>query len=116
MSWVLEIHLVVAFLVLLCAIVFSWNSLGQRVMNVVVSVQVLIGLIAVGMLGPRVGTLGPAIWWHLASAIAALIVYVLARRLGDRPGGRRTGMLLGALGFVLVVVGFYLGLHMAGRV
>lgn len=116
MDWLLEIHLVFAFLVLLCALVFSWSSLGRRVMNVVLGIQILIGLAAVGMLGPGVRAIAPAIWWHLGVTIAALIVYVVARRLGDRPGGKLTGMLLGGLGLALVIFGLYLGLHMAGRV
>ena len=116
MSMVLEIHLVFAFLVLLCALVFSWNSLGQRVMGAVLGAQILIGVIAVGMLGKGVSALAPSIWWHLAVAIAALLAYMLARRLGDRPGGKLAGIALGALGLVLVIVGLYIGLHMAGRV
>lgn len=116
MELLLEIHLVFAFLVLLCALVFSWSALGQRVMNVVIGIQILIGLAAVGMMGAGVRALAPTIWWHLGVAVAALLVYVAARRFGERPGGRRSGILMGALGLVLVIVTLYLGLHMAGRV
>jgi len=116
MTFVLEAHLVLAFLVVFCAVVFSWNSMGRRVMSVVVGLQFLLGLVAAGMMGAAHETLSPVIFAHILCALGALIAYPLARRLGDRPGGGPTGMALGALGFVLVLVGFYLGLHMAGRV
>ncbi|MHB8146250.1 MAG: hypothetical protein ACYDGM_03175 [Vulcanimicrobiaceae bacterium] len=116
MTFLLEAHWLLAFLVVFCAIIFSWNSMGRRVMSVVVGLQFLLGLIVAGVMGAAHETLSPAIFAHILCALGALIAYPLARRLGDRPGGAAIGMALGALGFVLVLGGFYLGLHMAGRV
>lgn len=116
MTILLEAHLVLAFLVAFCAIVFSWNSMGRSVMSALVGLQFLLGLAVAGMMGAAHEALPPIIFAHILCALGALIVYPLARRLGDRPGGAATGMALGGLGVVLVFLGFYLGLHMAGRV
>ena len=109
MNILVETHLVIAFLVLLCAAVFSWNSMGRRVMSVIAGLQVLIGLVVAGVLGAKHIPLSPLSMVHLLCAVVLLAIYVLARRLGDRPGGERIGMVLGALGLVLVIVTIVLG-------
>ncbi len=116
MTFLLEAHWLLAFLVVFCAIVFSWNSMGRRVMSVVVGLQFLAGIVVAGVMGAAHQTLPPVVFVHILCALGALVAYPLARRLGDRPGGGAIGMMLGTLGFVLVLVTFYLGLHMAGRV
>jgi hypothetical protein len=116
MSIVLEIHLAVGFLVALCALIFTWNSMGRRVMNAVLGLQVLIGFVVAGMLGAALSALGSAVWLHIVCAILALLAYGFSRRIGDRPGGAGRGLALAIAGFVLVFVTIYLGWHLAGRV
>lgn len=112
---ILEIHLVVAFFVALCAVIFSWNSMGRRVMNAVTGLQFLVGLITAGILGANHIPMQPAIGAHAASALLAMVCYIFARREGDRAGGSRRAMVLSVLGVVFVFISIYLGLHMAGK-
>jgi hypothetical protein len=111
MNLLIDTHFIVAFLVALCALVFSWNSMGRRVMNAVAGLQLLIGLILAGVLGARHTPLSPLTLVHLLCAVGVLVIYVLAKRLGDRPGGERIGLILGALGVILVFVTIALGLQ-----
>ena len=90
--------------------------MGRRVMNAVVGLQVLVGLIVAGLMGAALGPQMASVGLHLLCGAGALVAYIFARRLGDRPGGARTGMMLGALGLVFILIGFYLGLHMVGKV
>lgn len=118
MSILATVHFVLAFLVLLCALVFSWNSRGRRVMNAVLGLQVLVGIVYAvpffmqGALGPGV----PMIWGHVGGALAALVAYALARRLGDRPGGAGTGLALSVAGLLCICATIYLGFHLAGQI
>lgn len=114
MNYIPTIHFGLAYLVGLCALVFSWNSLGRRVMNVVLGLQFLAGLVLAGTFGAQHLPLPPALWLHLTGSLAALIAYALARRLGDRPGGGRAAMLLSIAGLLCVAGTIYVGLHMAG--
>jgi uncharacterized membrane protein YcaP (DUF421 family) len=116
MGALLEIHLVVAFLVVLCALVFSWNDLGRRVVNAVASLQFLLGLILAGVMGAQHVPMPPRLWVHLLSALLVLAAYGMSIRFGKRAGGARTALTLSIVGFVLVFVTFYLGLSMAGKV
>ncbi|MHB8364005.1 MAG: hypothetical protein ACYDEK_05445 [Vulcanimicrobiaceae bacterium] len=116
MEIVLEIHLVVAFLVVLFALALGWVPLGRRVMVAVIGLQVLIGAIVAGMLGASHHALPPAIWPHVAAALLAMFAYILARRIGERSTSHTAPALLGALGLALILVTVWLGWHMAGRV
>ena len=116
MGALLEIHFVVAFLVVLCAIVFSWNDLGRRVVNAVAGLQFLIGLILAGIMGSQHVPMPPNLWLHIFCALLVMASYGMAMRFGKRAGGARTALALSIVGFVLVFVTFYLGLHMAGKV
>ncbi|HTU71355.1 MAG TPA: hypothetical protein VMF11_13680 [Candidatus Baltobacteraceae bacterium] len=111
---VLEIHLVLAFLVALCAVVFSWTANGRRVVNAVVGLQFLVGLVAAAMLGANHLPIPPAVWLHLLIALAILASYGIAMRTGKRAGGARTALLYSIAGVVLVFLNIWLGLHMAG--
>jgi len=113
---VLEIHLAVGFLVALCALIFSWNSMGRRVMNAVLGLQVLVGLVVAGTLGAAVMAFGGEVWAHILLALLAVVAYGMSRRIGDRAGGAGRGMALAIVGFVLVFATIYIGLHMAGKV
>ncbi|HEV7180795.1 MAG TPA: hypothetical protein VGN11_13060 [Candidatus Baltobacteraceae bacterium] len=116
MGVLLEIHTVVAFLVVLCAVVFSWNDLGRRVVNAVAGLQFLLGLALAATMGASHMGMPPQLWLHLLCAILILAAYGLAMRFGKRAGGARTALALSVAGIVLVFVTFYLGLQMAGKV
>ncbi|HTX59538.1 MAG TPA: hypothetical protein VMH02_07630 [Verrucomicrobiae bacterium] len=109
-----EIHFVVGFLVGLCALFFSWNSRGRRVMNVLLGIQVLIGLALAGSFGMSHVPLPPGIWGHVAFGLAGLVAYAFARRIGDRPGGGRAGLALSLIGLLCVAATLYVGWHAAG--
>lgn len=112
MTIVFEIHYAVAFLVVLCGVIFSWSSMGRRVMNAVVGLQVLIGLVAAGMMGAQHLAMPPGIWIHILLGLAAVAAYGFARRLGDRAGGATSGLVLSLAGLVCVIAAFVVGLRL----
>ena len=116
MSILATIHFVLAFLVLLCAIVFSWNSRGRRVMNAVLGLQVLCGIVYAAAFAMQGGALPPTMWVHVVGALCALLAYGFARRLGDRPGGASTGLMLSIAGLLCIFATMYLGFHLAGQI
>lgn len=116
MGVLLEIHTVVAFLVILCAVVFSWNDLGRRVVNAVVALQFLLGLALAAVMGAAHLGMPPQLWVHMLGAILVLGAYGMAMRYGKRAGGSRAALGFSIVGFVLIFLTFYLGLHMAGKV
>jgi hypothetical protein len=116
MSILATIHFVLAFLVLLCALVFSWDSRGRRVMNAVLGLQVLCGLIYATAFVMQHAALPSTVWAHVAGSVAALLAYGFARRLGDRPGGAPTGLALSIAGLLCVSATIYLGFHLAGQI
>ncbi len=115
MDVILEIHLVVAFLLALCALIFSWESRGLRVVNAVAGLQVLLGLIVAGMFGAAHRALPPQIWLHILIALLILGAYGMAIRMAKRAGSRGPGLALAIIGIVLVFANIYLGFHMYGR-
>lgn len=108
----IDVHFVLAFLVALCAAVFSWNALGRRVMSAVVGIQVVSGLALAGVLGASHQPLPHGIWLHIVGAFAALLCYGFASRAGRRPGGDRAALLLSIAGLVCVAATLTLGLRM----
>ena len=116
MNVVLEIHLVVAFLLALCAIIFSWNVPGRRVVNAVAALQFLVGLVVAGMFGASHTPLPSGAIVHIVAALLILACYGLAMRFGKRAGGSGTAMAFSVAGLILVLYNIYLGLHMAGGV
>lgn len=113
MSVVLEIHLVLAFLVALCAVVFSWTPNGRRVVNAVVALQFVVGLVVAAVMGARHMTIPPAVWLHLLIAVVILACYGLAMRAGKRAGGATLALTLSVIGIVLIVVNIVLGSRIA---
>ncbi|MDQ2681589.1 MAG: hypothetical protein M3Y21_11335 [Candidatus Eremiobacteraeota bacterium] len=107
---ILEIHYGIAFLVVLCAAVFSWSQMGRRVMAVVLGIQILIGIIAAGLIRP----LPPVIFIHILGALLALAAYMIARRLTQRSGNGAVPLTLSVIGLVLVMLTAYLGMHAVG--
>jgi len=110
---VLEIHLVIAFLAVLCAVVFSWTPLGRRVVNAVVALQFLVGLSAAGIMGASHVALPPPIWGHLLIAVLALACYGMAMRFGKQAGGATRALLFSIAGLVLIVLNVVMGWRMA---
>lgn len=115
MTIILEIHLVLAFLVLFCGVVFSWNAMGRRVVNAVVALQVLMGLVAAGVLGANHQPMPPLLWLHLLIGLLILAAYGMAMRTGKREGGSGAALALSVVGLILIVLNVLLGWHMAGR-
>lgn len=115
MAILLTIHFALAWLVAICAIVFSWNDLGRRVMNVVLGLQVLAGLVLAGMLGAARAPMPPMLVWHVLLALGALVAYGVARRLGAREGGAKAALALSILGLLCIAGAIYLGMHVAGQ-
>ena len=115
MKVLLEIHWVVAFLAALCAVIFSWNAMGRRVVTAVVTLQFIVGLILAGTLGPSLTTLGSTIWIHLVIGLVILGLYGMAMGASKRPGGAGRALAFSIAGMVLIFINIYLGLHMAGQ-
>ena len=116
MSVVLEIHLVVAFLLALCAIIFSWNEQGRRVVNAVAALQFVVGLVLAGMFGASHTPLPPQVWLHIVAALLILACYGLAMRFGKRAGSSGAALGFSIAGLVLVFYNIFLGWSMAGGV
>ena len=108
-QYVLDAHFIVAALVVLCALVFSWNTMGRRVMVAVTGLQFLVGLIVAGVYHPT----STVIWFHMTGALAAMLAYIFARRLGERPGKEALAVGLSILGLLLVLGTFSLGITLA---
>lgn len=109
------IHLSFAFFVVLCALLLGWVQMGRRVMNVVIGIQILIGIVFAAVLGAAIATKAEILAAHVACALAALAAYIVGRWLGERPNSGAGAVVLSAVGFVLVIATAYLGLKMYGR-
>ncbi len=109
MSVVLEIHLVLAFLVALCAVVFSWTPNGRRVVNAVVALQFVVGLVVAAVMGARHMTIPPAVWLHLLIALGVLACYGTAVRAGKRAGGATLALTLSVIGIGLILINIVIG-------
>lgn len=109
------IHLVFAFFVVLCALLLGWVQMGRRVMNVVIGIQILIGIVYAAVLGASIAAKGELLAVHVACALAALAAYIFGRRLGERANSKTGAVVLSAIGFVLVIATAYLGLKTYGR-
>lgn len=107
-----DIHFVLAFLVALCVLVFSWNALGRRVVNVVLGVQFLAGIGVVADHAMHRETLPPGTALHVAGAFVALALYGLASRIGRRPGGATAALGLSIAGLLVIAATIYAGMRM----
>ena len=111
MAFVTDVHFLVAFLVGLCALVFSWNTLGRRVMNVVLGLQVLIGLVVAGMHFATHEKLEPQAGPHIALAFLGALFYGIAAGAGRR-GRSGPALILSILGLLTVFATIYYGFQM----
>jgi hypothetical protein len=112
MSVALDIHFVLAYLTALCALIFSWNAMGRRVISAVLGLQILAGLAVTAVLGANHAALPRGAGWHIAVALAALVLYGLASRAGKRPDGGRNALVLSILGLLCVAAALYMGVRM----
>jgi len=110
------VHLSLAFLIVLCAVVLGWVQLGQRLMTVFIGLQVLVGIIYAAVLGGALKTVGGHIFEHILGALLAMAAYIAARRLGANTTSRTVPIVLAAIGLLLVLLTAYLGLKMYGRI
>ncbi len=111
MPFVIDIHFLLAFLVALCVLVFSWNAMGRRVVNGVLGLQVLVGLVVAGMFGANHTPLPKDAPLHIAAALVALVCYGAASAAGKR-GAARAALLLSIAGLLCVGVALAYGLQM----
>jgi hypothetical protein len=100
---ILTVHYIVAFLVVALGVLFVWQQLGRRVMLYVLTLQIALGvwLIVQGLRAPST---------HYAVAIVAWIGYMVANGIYKR-GNRNVAIGITAVCTVLVLYGFYLGMH-----
>jgi hypothetical protein len=112
MTFASDVHFLLGFLVALCALVFSWNALGRRVINAVLGLQVLAGLLVLGIHLSRHEPFAPGLGWHIASALAAVACYGVASAFGRRAGGARPSLALSIVGLLLVMVAVTFGMRM----
>lgn len=108
MGVVLEIHLVIAYLVLLLALTIGWIQRGRRMMDAVLGLQMLLGVIVAVTLRPP-----PIVSAHILLALGAMAAYMVGKRVADR-GPSHIPLLMSALGLLLVVSTIWLGLRMVG--
>ena len=115
MSVLLEIHLVVAFLVAFCAIIFNWNPSGRRVVNAVAGLQVLVGVVLAAFMGMSHVPLPPSVWIHLLIAVLIMACYGFAIRNDKRAGGAATALIFAIAGLVLIATNIAYGWKLAGH-
>jgi hypothetical protein len=107
---ILEVHLGVAFLVVLLAVVIGWVQLGRRVMVAILGLQVLIGAVVAAFIRPPV-----LVVWHILAALLAMGAYIAARRIGEKERGVPAAGAFSALGLLLIGATIWLGWKMVGR-
>lgn len=113
MGIILEIHLYVAFLIVLLAVFIGWVQMGRRTLVAVIGLQVLVGVAVAGVLGANHVALPAQLWAHIIGALLAMFAYIVGRRLVDRqPSQLAVGWLVSAAGLVLVLFTAWLGYHM----
>jgi hypothetical protein len=113
LSVLLTTHWVVAFLLGLCALIFSWNSGGRRVVNAVAGLQLLIGIVLAAYVGINHIPFQAMIYAHIVGALVIMACYGMAMREGKRAGGGTRALVLSILGLIFVVLNILGGLMMA---
>lgn len=113
LSVLLSTHWVVAFLVGLCALIFSWNPGGRRVVNAVAALQLLIGIAVAAYMGMNHIPLPMMVYAHIVGAVLIMACYGLAMREGKRAGGGTRALVLSILGLIFVVLNIAGGIMMS---
>ena len=107
-----DVHFVFAFMVALCAVVFSWTPLGRRVAAVVLTLGLLTGLGLIlrhSILHEPVQALTAL---HAFESFLALVFYASAVVADTRGANRWIGTALGLLGALTVLWILATGLRM----
>ncbi|HTU82250.1 MAG TPA: hypothetical protein VMF61_08980 [Candidatus Acidoferrales bacterium] len=112
MTFVSSFHFLMAFLVALCALVFSWNAMGRRVVSVVLGIQILVGLALAGTFAAAHRTFPSVIGLHVGAALGAAVCYGIAGAMGRRAGRARGAVVFAILGLLLVAVAVGYGMNM----
>lgn len=110
-----EIHLVVAFLLAFCAIIFNWNPSGRRVVNAVAGLQVLVGVVLAVFMGVSHDPMPPSIWIHIIVAVVIMACYGIAIRSDKRAGGGARALMYAIVGLVLIAANIFYGWKLAGH-
>ena len=111
MIFVVDFHFVLAFLVALCAVVFSWSALGRRVVNAVLAVQILVGAAIIVVAWVQHQALPRLTVVHVAGALATAAMYGFAIR-ADRRNGGRGALVFALLGWVLAGATIFVGMKL----
>ena len=115
MSVLLETHLVVAFLLGFCAVIFTWNPAGRRVVNAVAGLQVLVGIVLAAAMGMGHIPIPSSVWIHLFVAVMIMACFGMAIRNDKRAGSGNAGLLFALGGLALIVVNLAYGWKLAGH-
>ncbi|HTD36785.1 MAG TPA: hypothetical protein VK669_04660 [Candidatus Limnocylindrales bacterium] len=101
---VLTLHLYVAFVVALLAVLAVWRRPERRITLYVVTLQILIG-VALMVQGLRVP------WYHPALAVAGWAGYMTANALARRQPSSRNALLIAGASSLLILVAYYVGME-----
>lgn len=101
---ILTIHLWVGFAVAALAVLAVWQPPGRRVTLYVVSLQILLGIVAIVQ-----GFKAPS--YHYALAVLGWAGYMVANGMARRSTTARTVLLVTGLSSLLVLIAVYVGMH-----
>lgn len=112
MAFAVSIHFAVAFLVALCALAFSWNDLGRRVVNAALGLQIVVGLIVLGFdLAGHQGFHHDLIP-HVGFAVGAALFYGVALGISRGGGDARLALGFSIAGLAFVATTLIYGMRM----
>jgi hypothetical protein len=100
---ILTVHLWVAFVVALLAVLAVWQRTPRRITLYVVTLQILIGIVLM-VQGLKVP------WYHPALAIVGWAGYMVANALSRR-GATRNALIVAGLSSLLILIAYYVGME-----
>ncbi len=100
----LNVHLGVAFVVAVLAVVAVWRRPERRITLYAVTLQILlgIGLLFEGLRAPSV---------HYALAVLGFAGYMVAGAISKRPDRGRVALAISGISSLLILDAFYIGMH-----
>jgi hypothetical protein len=100
----LNVHLGVAFVVAVLAVVAVWRRPERRITLYAVTLQILlgIGLLFEGLRAPSI---------HYAFALLGFAGYMVAGAIAKRPAGGRIAIAIAGISSLLILDAFYVGMH-----